>query len=288
MYYDYSKFKELYKSYQNSKYIVSLVPLENDYVFKKWGIGSILMSNFVTYEQKKIIPSDLTENIILMIGRSNDNYKRLYLGIQTMEYITKEIPRCKMIIISNVTNNYYLKNLVNDLILTKSVIFKGYSSIPEVYYKNISLHIFPTISESFGLVLSETKIYGIPNILIGLDYVSISKGGTIIIYDDKSETISKIIIEILNNENYKKLLSKEARINMSKINNEELLKKWTELLLSIFNGKKYYNNLRKKGNMIKEKDALICLSNQINLFKKRKKKYYNFTLNNFLDFFVKI
>jgi glycosyltransferase involved in cell wall biosynthesis len=169
MYYDYSKFKELYKSYQNSKYIVSLVPLENDYVFKKWGIGSILMSNFVTYEQKKIIPSDLTENIILMIGRSNDNYKRLYLGIQTMEYITKEITRCKMIIISNVTNNYYLKNLVNDLILTKSVIFKGYSSIPEVYYKNISLHIFPTISESFGLVLSETKIYGIPNILIGLD-----------------------------------------------------------------------------------------------------------------------
>ena len=41
------------------------------------------------------------------------------------------------------------------------------------------------------MVLSETKIYGIPTILCGLDYLSLAKGGTVIIYDDNPEIISK-------------------------------------------------------------------------------------------------
>lgn len=75
---------------------------------------------------------------------------------------------------------------------------------PEIHYKNSSLHIFPTISESFGLVLSETKTYGIPNILLGLDYVLISYGGTAIIYDDYPESIARESIKILQNEKYNK------------------------------------------------------------------------------------
>ena len=47
-----------------------------------------------------------------------------------------------------------------------------------------NLHLFPTLVEAFPNILSETLSYGIPNILCGLDYVSTSKGGTIIIYDD--------------------------------------------------------------------------------------------------------
>ena len=62
--------------------------------------------------------------------------------------------------------------------------FVGYTSIPEIYFKNSSLNIFPSIAEAFPMVLSETKMYGIPNILVGIDYVSNIKGGSIIIYDD--------------------------------------------------------------------------------------------------------
>ena len=36
------KLIKIYKLYQLAKYVVSLVPLENDYLFKKWGICSIL------------------------------------------------------------------------------------------------------------------------------------------------------------------------------------------------------------------------------------------------------
>ena len=233
IYFDYISFVSLYKSYQGSKYIIALVPFENDFLFKKWGIRSILMNNFIGYEFNSVTPSDLSSNTILMVGRCENKLKRCDLGIKSMKYIIEEIPECEMKIISEIFPFSQLKLLVRNLNLTNNIIFVGYSSKPETNFKNASLHIFTSISESFGLVLCETKIYGIPNILLGLDYVTISKGGTIIIYDDKPETIAKEAIKILKNKEYRKQLGISARNSMKKINNELIMKKWNKIILTI-------------------------------------------------------
>ena len=280
----YNFFKTVYNAYKNSKYLVSLVPFENDYLFKKWGINSILMNNFIPYEYNNIIPSTLTSKIILMIGRGSDKMKRYELGIQSMKYIIKNIPDCEMRIISDLKSTDNLKKMIKDLNLENNIKLVGYTSIPEIYFKNASLHIFPTISESFGFVLSETKIYGIPSILAGLDYVSIAKGGTIIIYDDKPKTIANEAIKILNNYNYRKRLGKEARQSMKKFNNDLLLKKWTKLILSIYNGDIYYQNIREQDNKISDKKALNIINNQIKLLKLRKSKFKNITIKNIINF----
>ena len=86
-----------------------------------------------------------------------------------MEYIIHEIPQCELNILSNLTGINAQQDLINNLNLEDNIKFIGYSSIPEIFFNNASLNIFPSISESFGLVLSETKLYGIPNILLGLD-----------------------------------------------------------------------------------------------------------------------
>ena len=39
-----------YQRYKSCKFVLSLIPLENDYLFKKWGINSILMENPTTFE----------------------------------------------------------------------------------------------------------------------------------------------------------------------------------------------------------------------------------------------
>ena len=90
----------IYYEYKNCKYIISLIPLENDYLFKKWGIKSILMDNPTTFQIESIIPSDLTKKNVIMIGRADDALKRFDLGIKAMEIIIKEIPDCEMNIIS--------------------------------------------------------------------------------------------------------------------------------------------------------------------------------------------
>ena len=247
------------------------------------------MYNFITYEYENILPSDLSSKTILMIGRANDKLKRFELGIKAMHFIIKKIPICKMKIISNLDGIKDLKKLVNELQLENNVEFVGFTSTPEIYFKNSSLHIFSSISESFGLVLCETKIYGIPNILIGLDYIYISKGGTVIIYDDKPESIAEESIKILENIKYRKRLGKEARTSMKNYKNESILKRWIPLILSIYNGDNYYNNLVKSEKTISKENAIKLLNNQLILLKMRKSEYKNLTIKDIENFsFIKI
>ena len=125
------KFKDtVYQIYKNCKYIISLIPIESNYLFKKWGIKSILLDNPCTFEYDSIQPSNLAYNNIIMVGRANDPVKRYELGIKSMESIVKEIPSCKMYIISSINKN--LQNLINNLKLQKSVLFTGYQEKIEI------------------------------------------------------------------------------------------------------------------------------------------------------------
>jgi glycosyltransferase involved in cell wall biosynthesis len=151
-----------------------------------------------------------------------------------MEYIKEAIPQSEMIIISDLKGILHHEILINNLNLFDIIKFIGYLSSPEIYYKNSSLNLFPSISEAFPLVMCETKIYGIPNILLGLDYTSISEGGTIIIYDETPESFAKTAIYVLKNNTLKHKLGQKAKKSMKHFNNDLLLIKWVKLILSIY------------------------------------------------------
>ena len=275
---------QLYRIYKNSKYVISLIPFENDYLFKKWGINSILMNNFITYQYDNITPSDLTTKNIIMIGRANDRMKRFDLGLKAMKYIVKKVPESQMLIISDFFGSKYLMNLTNSLNLKNNVKFVGYALKPEIYFQNASLHIFPTIIECFPMVLSETKVYGIPSIITGIDYVSAAKGGVINVNNDDPKTIANESIKILKDFDYRKKLGKIARESMKKFKNEITAKKWIELILAVYNGEYYYNKLKEEDIKITEKEAINYLQNQLNIIKVRNQKMKNVTLEDIINF----
>ena len=80
--------------------------------------------------------------------------------------------------------------------------------------------------------MCETKIYGIPNILLGLDYTSISEGGTVIIYDESPESFAKAAIDVLKIKDHRYRLGNIARKSMKRFNNDKLLIKWIKLIMS--------------------------------------------------------
>ena len=242
------------------------------------------MNNFVTYEFNSVIPSDLSSNIIVMIGRARAKKKRFVIGIQSMEYIIKEIPNCELKIISNLTDIDNLHFLVDNLYLENNIRFFGYIASPDILFKNASLCFFPSITEAFPMVLVETKIYGIPNILLGLDYISISKGGTVIIYDDTPESLSKEAVYILNNQKHKIYLSTEARKSMKQFRNDILLFKWVKLILSICNDDYFYINLCKEDKKINENEAIKIINNQIKLLKMRNPIFNIISAQNFENY----
>ena len=235
------------------------------------------MNNFITYQFNLVITSNLSSNNIIMLGRAIAKKKRFIIGMESMEYIIREMPECQLKIISNLTGIDNLKDFVNNLNLENNINFIGYIATPDILYKNASLSFFPSVTEAFPMVLLETKIYGIPNILLGLDYISISKGGTIIIYDDTPESLAKESIYILKNKQYKIKLSKEARNNMKQYNNDILLSKWVKLILSIYNHDYYYIKMRENDKKINENEAIQIIHNQIKLLNMRNFNFKNIT-----------
>ena len=216
-----------------------------------------------------------------MVGRGNDKNKRFDLGLKAMKYIINEVPQSEMILISKI--NIFLQKLAKDLILENYIKFVGYTPNPAIYYKNASLHLFPTVCESFGNVLVETKIFGIPNVLVGLDYVVASKGGTVIIYDDSPLSLSKVVVKILKNKKYKLKLGRYARNSMKKFNNNLILKRWVKIIISIYNGNENYQKLRKKDKKMEDRVAIKLIENQLNLLKNRKKEFINLTLKDVIN-----
>ena len=294
IYYDHSSFlywiynhnynfkKTVYYIYKKCNYVISLISIENDYLFKKWGINSILMDNPTTYNFDLVIPSDLSQKIIIMVGRSEDPIKRYDIGIKAMKNIIKEIPDSEMKIISNINKEY--QKLIENLSLEENVRFTGNQNNIENYLKNASLHILPSLSEAYPMILSETKIFGIPSIICGLDYLTLSKGGTIIIYDDNPDFIAKEAILILKDNNYRKKLGKEARKSMEKHKNEFIVKKWVKLLLAVYKGNiESFRKLQKldENNRISPKEAEDIINNQYILLKKRIPHLSNITLEQF-------
>lgn len=279
IYKNFSLFKDLYSSYKSSKYVISMIPFEANYLLKNWGINSIMMENFVSYQYNNIIQSDLSKKIILMLGRGNDKLKRFDLGINAMEYISKDVCDSYIYIITNMTYSSKLKNLVSNLNLVNNIKFFDFSTTPEIYFKNISLNYFLSITESFGLVLCETKMYGIPNILMGIDYTLISKGGTYIIFDDKPETLAKVSINILKNHSRLKILSNNARRSLKRFNNHDLINKWVKLILYILNGIKLRKNISNRIENYNDiiNRQLILLGSRVSNLKIKLEHFSNFT-----------
>ena len=284
IYGNYTIFKTIYRDYLYSKYVVNIIPYENYYLFRKWGINSIYMNNFMTYNFSNILESQLSNERILMIGRGDAKKKRFELGIIAMEYINQEIPKSELIIISDLNGILRHEMLIMNLNLSNNIIFAGYTDSPEIYYQNASLNIFPSISEAFPLVMCETKIYGIPNLLLGLDYTSISEGGTVIVYDETPESFAKVGIKILKKQKYRNNLGKNARKSMKKFNNDLLLIKWIKLILSIYNGDIFYNKMREEDKYLYENKIYNIVNKQVDLLKKRIQIFNNITNKDFENF----
>ena len=153
LYDNYTFYKSIYEEFYSSKYIVSIVPFDNDYLFNKWGLSTILMENFMTHEFDFVLSSDLSTKTILLIGRGFAKKKRFHIGIEAFEYIINEIPDCELIIVSKIDGIEKIVKLVNNLDLDNNIRFSGYTSSPDIYFRNASLNIIPSISEAFPMVL---------------------------------------------------------------------------------------------------------------------------------------
>ena len=220
----------------------------DDYFFyKKLGFkNEIFIPNLYTFDPDKIQSSNLTGHNIVMLGRAADQVKGYIWAIRTMPYIVKEVPDAKLIILSSNSNINFLKDTAKNLSVYDNIIFNKYTSnISEVFW-NSSVLMYTSLSEAFPLAMVEAKAHGLPVAAFDVACSPPYQKGVIGVDMLDCEGLANETVKLLKDYEYRKRMGKQSKLSLNQFNNEETIKLWEKLFISLMEGESSYRKLQKE------------------------------------------
>lgn len=241
---------EYFTTFNKTKLTIDFVPGEIP-ILKSAGIENALyLHKPIKYDYGKVKPAKLNTNNVLLFCTSiypEKNYLTLEKGLTIFKKIVEKISSARLQILADFdyyTNVQLLVDLINKLALNNNVeLVKNLTNIDE-YYKGASLLLMPSPSETTSTFLLEAKMFGIPNIIAGKEYMPISgkeelkkeQFGSCWFKEDEIEPMALEAIKILDNERYRKEKGKEALNSMRYYSNEHFVRNWVNVMWSTSGG----------------------------------------------------
>lgn len=181
-----------------------------------------------TYENIKIIPRK--EPILLFVGRLYNKAKRIDYLIDIWQQLYKQCPQWKLIIVGDGPDKDVLINKAKDI---SNIEFKGYQD-PREYYEKASIFCMTSIFEGFPMCLTEAMQFGCVPIAFDsfsavYDIIKPGETGELVKSFDKKEYVGKLI-HLIDDETYRKKLSKNAFQYVKRYDIANILPKWIELI----------------------------------------------------------
>ena len=188
----------------------------------------ISIPNPNTYENIEIIPQK--EPILLFVGRLDNRSKKLFTLIDIWYRLCKLYPLWKLIIVGDGPDKDVLINKAKDI---SNIEFKGYQD-PREYYEKASIFCMTSIFEGFPMCLTEAMQFGCVPIAFDsfsavYDIIKPGETGELVKSFDKKEYVGKLI-HLIDDETYRKKLSKNAFQYVKRYDIANILPKWIELI----------------------------------------------------------
>ena len=188
----------------------------------------ISIPNPNTYENIEIIPHK--EPILLFVGRFEKKKKKLFTLIDIWYRLCKLYPQWKLIIVGDGPDKDVLINKAKDI---SNIEFKGYQD-PREYYEKASIFCMTSIFEGFPMCLTEAMQFGCVPIAFDsfsavYDIIKPGETGELVKSFDKKEYVGKLI-HLIDDETYRKKLSKNAFQYVKRYDIANILPKWIELI----------------------------------------------------------
>ena len=188
----------------------------------------ISIPNPNTYENIEIIPHK--EPILLFVGRLDNRSKKLFTLIDIWYRLCKLYPQWKLIIVGDGPDKHVLINKAKDI---SNIEYKGYQD-PREYYEKASIFCMTSIFEGFPMCLTEAMQFGCVPIAFDsfsavYDIIKPGETGELVKSFDKKEYVGKLI-HLIDDETYRKKLSKNAFQYVKRYDIANILPKWIELI----------------------------------------------------------
>ena len=176
---------------------------------------------------------------ILFVGRL-ERRKGLAFLLNACATIKSKFPNFRLIVVGpgTVLRLRYEK-LVEDMSLTKHVVFAGYVTGTELpsYYRSADIFCAPaTGGESFGIVLLEAMACGKPVVATNIEgYASVLADGEegLLVRPKNDESLAEALLKLLNNKSLRLQMGKKGLIKAEKYS-------WQNITQQVVN---YYNIL---------------------------------------------
>ncbi|WP_191013694.1 glycosyltransferase [Treponema zioleckii] len=153
------------------------------------------------------------KKILLFVGRVVKE-KNLAFLFDVLVEVQKRFPRTALLFIGNGPYLEELSSIAEKKGLSKSVAFPGYMKSDDLiyFYRLAQVFVFPSKTETQGLVTVEAMLEGLPVVAIGemgtLDVMQGDNGGYMV--PDDVSVFASSVIKLLENQNLRKQKSKEA------------------------------------------------------------------------------
>ena len=161
----------------------------------------------------KGFPLKKKKRILLYVGRVVKE-KNLGFLFPVLEKVKKVYPDTMLVIVGGGPELEPLQKQAENLKLAKNVCFTGYQNRDDLaYFYNLAdVFVFPSVTETQGLVTIEAMMTGLPVVAIGemgtVDVMQGDNGGFMVKHD--AEEFSAKVLELLSNKDLHEQKSKEA------------------------------------------------------------------------------
>ncbi|MDW7740588.1 MAG: glycosyltransferase family 4 protein [Bacillota bacterium] len=107
------------------------------------------------------------EKVLLFVGRLGKEKNVVFL-IKSFQEVLKSIPACRLVLVGKGPQEGFLRQLCRQMGIENKVIYTGELSRQQIVhcYASADIFVFPSVTDTQGLVIGEAKAAGIPVVAI--------------------------------------------------------------------------------------------------------------------------
>ena len=179
--------------------------------------------------------SELSSRHILMIGRLSIE-KRPMDALRIFKKVHDELPDTKLDIVGSDNSDYkhQIEHYCKTNNIEDAVKYHGALSQDRIaeFYNSSALVLFTSEAEGYGMVLLESKAYGLPIVMYELPYLTLvkDKKGILSAPIGNISQMSEHIVELLKNDVYRAKLGQDSRESFEMFNSYDLENAWSEII----------------------------------------------------------
>jgi len=177
------------------------------------------------------------EKVLLFVGRLGKEKNVAFL-LKSFQTVLKHIPDCRLVLVGKGPLEEYLRQLCRQQGIRDKVIFTGELSRQQIVhcYASADLFVFPSVTETQGLVIGEAKATGLPVVAVRAfgPAEMVMHGEDGLLTDPSLASFTNAILELLENRNLHESMSRKALENAKEISSakcaDDMLMVYQELI----------------------------------------------------------